>query len=149
MDDSDPIPDDDITTVTRTVGEDYDALTVSVCRTTDIFIDREIATDYERIEYRTLYNRTRVIDISFYIEDSIYYCIWCDSSCEESNLLEHGTASSIGNWSLLCNYPSVIEVEFSDVGTSSIADDTDSLHTITSDLYRCIRKVSIRFGEAI
>lgn len=149
MDDSDSIPDDDITSVTRTIREDDDALTVSVCRTTDICIDCEITTDYESLEYGIFDYRTLIVDISFYIEDPIHYRTCCDTSGEERCILEHGTTSCIGDRTLLRDYPSVIEVELSDIGTCGIADDTDSLHTIARDLDRIIEEVEWICSEPI
>jgi hypothetical protein len=149
MDESDSITDDDIAPDTRTIGYYYDAFPISIRSIADRSVDREIATDYERIEYRILYNRTRVVDISLDIEYPIHYRTCCDTSGEERCILEHGTTSCIGDRTLLRDYPSVIEVELSDIGACGIADDTDSLHTIARDLDRIIEEVEWICSEAI
>lgn len=147
MDESDIVVYDDISTHTCAVREDDDTLAISTARVADISIDRESTTDYQRFE--SCIRDGAVYHIPLDIEYTIHHITTRDTSCEECSALDHSTTSCIGDRPLFSYYPAVIEIEFSDIGTCSIPDDTDSFHMSPLDLDRSVCEVGIYICETV
>lgn len=140
--------DDNIPSITYISTEYYDSFWTTDSSSPDITIDREISSLYhDCLEVPS--EDITIDEISLDIEYAVDYFASSEPSIshasgEKIDVLDHSIAGLCDECCLLCYSVPIVMVEYTHIRSESIPEDTDSLHTVTSDEEWTIREVTIR-----